>query len=179
MTSVVECEAETVCERRYDRCVSDTPAATPSVRASDADRERVADRLRDHAGAGRLTPDELGERLDVVYAARTVGELDTVLADLPGDPPVPELVRRRAIARQALMHRAGGALITDAMVVGIWLATGAHGGFWPIWVILFTTIAIARDAWRRFGPGGVLSDSELGERRRERRHERRELRRGR
>ena len=162
--------------------MSDTPAATPSVRASDADRERVAIQLRDHAGAGRLTPDELAERLDVVYSARTLAELETVLHDLPGDPPVPELVRRRAIARQALIHRAGGALITDALVVGIWLATGAHGNFWPIWVILFTTIALARDAWRRLGPGGVLSDSELGEHRRERRarrHERRELRRGR
>jgi hypothetical protein len=162
--------------------VSDTPAVTPSVRASDADRERVADQLRDHAGAGRLTPDELAERLDIVYAARTVGELEAVLHDLPADPPVPELVRRRAIARQALAHRAGGALITDALVVGIWFATGAHGNFWPIWVILFTTIALARDAWRRLGPGGVLSDSELGEHRRARharRHERRELRRGR
>jgi hypothetical protein len=162
--------------------VSDTPAATPSVRASDADRERVADQLRDHAGAGRLTTDELAGRLDVVYSARTVGELETVLHDLPGEPPLPELVRRRAIARQALVHRAGGALITDALVVGIWLATGAHGNFWPIWVILFTTIALARGAWRRLGPGGVLSDSELGEHRRERharRHERRELRRGR
>jgi hypothetical protein len=65
LTSVVDCEAETVCERRYDRSVSDTPAAPPSVRASEADRERVADQLREHAGDGRLTPDELAERLDV------------------------------------------------------------------------------------------------------------------
>jgi hypothetical protein len=48
------------------------------VRASDADRERVADQLREHAGAGRITPDELAERLDVVYAGRTIGELDAV-----------------------------------------------------------------------------------------------------
>jgi hypothetical protein len=161
--------------------VNDPSAAAPGVRASDADREHVADRLRENTGDGRLTPDELAERLDVVYAARTIGELDAVLHDLPGDAPVPELVRRRAIARQALMHRAGGALITDALVVGIWAATGADSSFWPFWVILFTTIALARDAWRRLGPGGTLSDSELGEYRRERharRRERRELRRG-
>lgn len=168
--------------------MSEPPAASPqpSIRASDADRERVADRLRESAGDGRITPDELAERLDTVYSARTIGELDRVVRDLPGAPPLPELVRKRAIARQALMHRAGGALITDATVVGIWLATGARGGFWPIWVILFTTLALVRDTWRRFGPGGMLSNSELGEHRRDRRrqrHERhearRELRRGR
>jgi hypothetical protein len=162
--------------------VSEQPPVPAGVRASDAERERVADRLRENAGDGRITPDELAERLDVVYSARTVGELDTVLHDLPGDSPVPELVRRRAIARQALLHRAGGVLITDALVVGIWAATGAGGSFWPLWVILFTTIALARDTWRRLGPGGTLSDSELGEYRRarhERHRERRELRRGR
>jgi hypothetical protein len=150
--------------------VTDPTPAHPALRASDADRERAADRLREHAGAGRITPDELSDRLDVVYAARTTGELEAVLRDLPGDPPVPELVRRRAIARQALKHRAGAVLLTDARV----LATGAQGRFWPIWVILFTAIALARDAWRRLGPGGTLSDSELGER-----HERHALRRGR
>lgn len=38
----------------------------PSVRASDADRERIATGLRDHAAEGRLTPEELEERLDAV-----------------------------------------------------------------------------------------------------------------
>lgn len=168
--------------------MSEPPAVSwqPSIRASDADRERVADRLRESAGDGRITPDELAERLDAVFTARTIGELDRVMHDLPADPPQPELARKRAIARQALMHRAGGALIADGTVVGIWLATGAHGGFWPIWVILFTTLALVRGTWRRFGPGGTLSHSELGEHRRDRRrqrHERhdarRELRRGR
>jgi hypothetical protein len=38
-------------------------AESPSIRASDSDRERVADLLRRHCGEGRLTLDELGERL--------------------------------------------------------------------------------------------------------------------
>jgi hypothetical protein len=54
-----------------------------SVRASDADRERVAGSLRDHAVAGRLTTEELDERGGRAFAARTLGELDTLLADLP------------------------------------------------------------------------------------------------
>jgi hypothetical protein len=63
--------------------------SSPEVRASDADRERVAARLRDHLAAGRLTLDELSERLDAAYAARTVGELEELTNDLPaaGAPP--------------------------------------------------------------------------------------------
>jgi hypothetical protein len=55
----------------------------PELRASDADRERVALRLRDQAVAGRLTLEELSERLDQAYTAQTVGELDPLTADLP------------------------------------------------------------------------------------------------
>jgi Domain of unknown function (DUF1707) len=55
----------------------------PSVRASDADREEVAERLRDATAEGRLTADELDERLEALYAARTYGELDALVADLP------------------------------------------------------------------------------------------------
>lgn len=55
------------------------------LRASDADRERVAEVLRAAAADGRLTLAELEERLDVLYAARTYGELEPVIHDLPGD----------------------------------------------------------------------------------------------
>ena len=54
-----------------------------SLRASDADREAVTERLRRAAGEGRLEPDELEERLHMALRARTYGELDRVLADLP------------------------------------------------------------------------------------------------
>ena len=55
----------------------------PNLRASDAEREQHAELLREHAAQGRLTVDELEERLDRVYAARTVGELAPVVGDLP------------------------------------------------------------------------------------------------
>src|SRR5690349_10384108 len=56
---------------------------TRGVRCSDADRERTSARLRDAAGAGYLTMDELEERLTRVYAARYGHELDVLILDLP------------------------------------------------------------------------------------------------
>jgi hypothetical protein len=53
------------------------------LRASDADRERVAEVLREAAGDGRLTMDELDERLDAVYKAKTYAELEPITHDLP------------------------------------------------------------------------------------------------
>ena len=53
------------------------------LRASDADRDRVASLLQEHHAAGRLTAEEFAERLDVALQARTLGELDELLADLP------------------------------------------------------------------------------------------------
>jgi hypothetical protein len=63
-----------------------TPAVPEprNLRASDADRERVANVLREAAGDGRLTMDELDERLDAVYAAKTYAELEPITHDLPG-----------------------------------------------------------------------------------------------
>lgn len=52
------------------------------LRASDDDRERVTHLLRDAAGDGRLTLEELTERLDRTFAARTRGELDDLTRDL-------------------------------------------------------------------------------------------------
>jgi hypothetical protein len=59
-------------------------ADTPELRVSDADRERTAEVLRHAAGEGRLTVDELTERLDAAFAARTRGELEVLTADVPG-----------------------------------------------------------------------------------------------
>ncbi|MBJ7003171.1 DUF1707 domain-containing protein [Streptomyces griseofuscus] len=63
-----------------------TQDATPSVsalRASDADRDRVADILREALAEGRLTADEHAERVDGVLNAKTVGELEVFIEDLP------------------------------------------------------------------------------------------------
>ncbi|MFH9265397.1 DUF1707 domain-containing protein [Streptomyces sp. NPDC017546] len=76
------------------------PAAPPpaevldgdGIRASDADRDRIADILREAMAEGRLTADEHGERIDLVYRAKTVGELQPLIRDLPapsGSPARP------------------------------------------------------------------------------------------
>lgn len=54
------------------------------MRVSDADRDQVAEVLRDAAGQGRLTFDELEDRLGRAYAAKTYADLEEVTRDLPG-----------------------------------------------------------------------------------------------
>ena len=55
----------------------------PELRASDADRERVTEVLRDALAEGRLDMEEFEERLDATYKARTYGELEPITRDLP------------------------------------------------------------------------------------------------
>ena len=66
----------------------DLPAQQPQpdpslLRASDADRDRVADQLREALAEGRLTAEEHAERIETVYSAKTYAELAPLLADLP------------------------------------------------------------------------------------------------
>jgi hypothetical protein len=60
-----------------------------NLRASDADRERVAEVLRAAAGEGRLDLDEVDERLHAVYTAKTYADLEPVLKDLPARSTTP------------------------------------------------------------------------------------------
>jgi DUF1707 SHOCT-like domain len=62
------------------------------LRVSDADREAAAEVLRNAAGEGRITFEELDERLEAAYAAKTYGDLATVTADLPAASPHPPAV---------------------------------------------------------------------------------------
>jgi len=59
------------------------------IRVSDADRDRAAARLRDHFAEGRLTQEELDERISAALSAKTFGDLRHVMADLPQPEPVP------------------------------------------------------------------------------------------
>jgi len=76
------------------------PAAGRELRASYEDRDKVAEQLRVAAGDGRLTADELDQRLEAALTARTYGELAALTADLPGvakvEPDVPAVRPQRA-----------------------------------------------------------------------------------
>jgi hypothetical protein len=144
----------------------------PDIRVSDAEREEVVERLREHTAAGRLTPEELDERIDEAYAARTRGELDRVMRELPvRPPPVPDLrAARRERARRHLYASVGSYVTANATLVIIWALTGA-GSFWPIWVIAFWGIALIGQAWRALGPGaGEEEHEDVQRRRRHHRH---------
>jgi hypothetical protein len=85
---------ESPLQKRAEHEPGQAPAGAPAwaahdheLRASDADRDRVADILRDALAEGRLTSDEHSDRLSAVYAAKTVGELEPLVRDLPGGRP--------------------------------------------------------------------------------------------
>jgi hypothetical protein len=97
------------------------------LRVSDADRERIVERLRAHATEGRLTVDELEERVQRALGARTASELAALTRDLP---------ERRAPGQRAPRWWDRPELRTYlavmALLVAIWALAGA-GYFWPVW----------------------------------------------
>ena len=133
------------------------PARPDDQRASDADRESVAEDLRDAFGEGRLDVDEYQRRLDAVWASRTYGELDRLTSDLPKrtrrqeQAAAPE--KRVGDARAWLdMWKTwlGGAVV----MIGIWgissLSSGELQNFWPaiplgIWAVFVIASALWKD----------------------------------
>ena len=90
------------------------------MRASEAEREAAVDELRTHAAAGRLDVEELEDRIEAAFAARTREELAELQRDLPRAPHSDFGEHLRVfVAVQLLM-------------VAIWALTGA-GYFWPVW----------------------------------------------
>ncbi|MDI3386915.1 DUF1707 domain-containing protein [Streptomyces sp. B-S-A8] len=104
----------------------------PELRASDADRERVAERLREAVAEGRLDMEEFQERLDVTYKARTYGELEPVTRDLPeaAAASAPPAVPARAAGAGAWAGRIGGAG-TSAGAVAI-MGGFSRKGVWTV-----------------------------------------------
>ncbi|MFD7669233.1 DUF1707 domain-containing protein [Streptomyces sp. NPDC059788] len=65
------------------------PVAEAELRASDADRDRIAEILREALAVGRLDAEEHSERIDAVYRAKTMGELEPLIRDLPAEGGAP------------------------------------------------------------------------------------------
>jgi hypothetical protein len=119
--------------------------SAPDQRAADSDREATAERLRDAAGDGRLEHDELEERLEAAYSARTYGELAKLTADLPDAPARGGSPAGHGLAvwrSEELRARLATFIIANVVCVSVWLLTGAEGDFWPKWVLLGTGIAL-------------------------------------
>jgi hypothetical protein len=162
------------------------PSPDPGLRASDADRERLVDELEQHAIDGRLTTDEFDERTGQAYAARTIGELEALRRDLPattvGSQVVSRRQRRSELTKRSLQETGGSAGLFVVCTV-IWLASGASGQFWPVWVLLIVVLSLVRSGWALSGPGAALDAVEADldarrDRRREhaQRHDDRDLR---
>ena len=122
--------------------MTDAPVPLPDparLRASNDDRERVASVLNQAMAQGRITVPELQERLDIVYAARTIGELEPVTRDLPEHRPLvpPVVPPSPALLSPAL--RVGG---TPSSAAAVAVLSGAQrSGEWVV-PARFTAVAI-------------------------------------
>ena len=101
-----------------------------ALRASDADREYIAERLRDAAAEGRLLADEFEHRLEATLTARTYGELNAVVADLPREGRrdersvrIPTRLRPASVAALVILFPMALALAAAAIVAVIALFT--------------------------------------------------------
>jgi uncharacterized membrane protein len=131
----------------------------PRIRASDADRDRATALLREHHAAGRLTAEEFHERMNKALDAKTLGEIDELMGDLPAidlyQLPDASLRRIPPSRGQSLLpadHGGSGspvrftpgtvamgawAVVTSALIA-IWaVAAVVGGGTWfPWWALI-------------------------------------------
>jgi hypothetical protein len=130
------------------------------MRASDAEREAVTARLRDHYAEGRLTQDELDERVSAALTAKTFGELRTLTTDLPGPAPVPP----RTAARPSWdgpppwRHRRHRPPVPLFLLIALLLVL-ASGGGWAVfaffrlilvfWLVMMLTRIVIGLVYRR------------------------------
>ena len=132
------------------------------LRVSDEERERVAAELREHFAQGRLDTDELEDRLSRAYGARTAAELHALRTDLPHLPATrrADLAEQRSALARQLVQQTGGALAPFLICTAVWLATGANGSFWPIWILIVVLIPLVRNGWKLYGPAPELEHVE-------------------
>ena len=141
-----------------------------SLRASDTDREQFVEQLRRHHTDGRLTLEELTERTERAYAARTLGDLDALATDLPalhrpadsegaGTAPAgpagparpPAATAGQAAARAALLRSLLWYGLMSVVLLVVW-AMSDRDYFWPIWPILGFALFLGWQAFNLLGP---------------------------
>jgi uncharacterized protein DUF1707 len=137
--------------------------ARDEMRAADADRQAVADQLKAALDEGRLDLHEYDERLQQAYAAKTYGELQPLLGDLPAasvpapraaatDPALKTDATDAEMTRRWLAEVWGSWFFVSGITTVIWLVTCLASTellyFWPVWVagpwggvLIFVTFA--------------------------------------
>ena len=147
-------------------------AHDPQLRVSDEDRDRTAALLREHHALGRLTPEEFSDRLDKTFAAKTIGDIDALLRDLPVIDlyrlPDAKLTRQPRQAQVRPVRRVSGAwraawgvyFTVNLICLVVWVL-GTPGGYpWFLWVAGPWGAALA-GTYFTLGPGR-RSRGELG-----------------
>ena len=115
----------------------------PRIRASDADRDRATALLREHHAAGRLTAEEFDERMNAALDAKTLGEIDDLLADLPVIDlyrlPHESMRRPAGLPHQSIAPRDPGGAASPVrfspgtLAVGAWaVVTGTLIAIWAV-----------------------------------------------
>jgi hypothetical protein len=113
----------------------------PRVRASDADRDRTTALLREHHAAGRLTAEEFSERMDAALNAKTLGELDALMADLPVIDlyrlPDESMRRPAGLPHQSLVPRdQGGPAAFPPGTLALGALAGVAGVLIAVWAVV-------------------------------------------
>lgn len=145
MTSSSKDDEETGKEReaqrrfRYGTPVTENPDQPEhaQLRASDADRERVAKTLHNALSEGRITIAELDERIATVYRAKTLAELEPVVSDLPGTAISSPAGSAQTPSTNLPENRIGGApgstssiaIMSGADRKGVWVLPPQHNSF--------------------------------------------------
>ena len=122
------------------------PDRGSGVRASDAERERVAKLLETAAAEGRLTPDEAGERLAAASAATYREELGNLIADLPAPPVTDPEEWSRGPRRTWWWWSAARFAFMAMLMIGFWGFWGMRLFLWPLGLMAF---ALFLGPWRR------------------------------
>jgi hypothetical protein len=137
------------------------PPPKPALRASDADREAVAERLRVASVDGRIDSEELEQRLSAVYSARWVADLDRLVADVsPPPPPAPPAVYPVQYVQPYPVAATNGLAVASLISGFFWL--GWLGSFLAV---IFGHIALSQikaSGGRQQGDGLAIAGLVLG-----------------
>jgi Domain of unknown function (DUF1707) len=128
-----------------------TRYAAPQMRASDADRDAALAELSKHFQAGRLTSDELDERTGRALQARTMGELQVLMSDLP-TAPVPATpsgpVPATSLRPQLPLFLIAAVVVAVVVSVGLGFAHGPENFGWVLPVLIIARLAFRRGSRR-------------------------------